>query len=115
MNKNIEEIRKYVNKLNFILTNDAIFSLFLNKFVNKKRIDDIICCIDANWPDKLKTKNQLEEKFFSEKAYIMFVKNITQKTFISSSLYKVNYNEFLQQSKGLLKAIETDYKKMNNI
>ena len=115
MDKKIDDIKKYIRKLHSVLLNEASFSFFSNKFVNKQRIDDIICCIDANWPDKIKTKNKREERFFSEKVYIMFVKNITQKTFISSSLYKINYNEFLQQSGTLLKAIETDYKKMNNI
>ena len=54
------EFKKYLKKLIYILDNDIILSLGKNKLVKKSIIDDVICCLDASWPEIY--KNYLTKK-----------------------------------------------------
>lgn len=115
MEEKIENIKKYIKKLNTIILNNTTFSLFSKRFVNKQRIDDIICCIEANWPQELKNTNvSYNTELSSLKIYKNFLTCITKKTFISNLLYNINYNEFLKQSSILLQSIDSDAKSIKN-
>ena len=46
------EIQKYLKKLRAFIESGATFSLLDAKLYNKKRIDDLICCIQASWPNE---------------------------------------------------------------
>ena len=49
------EIKKYLRKLVKIINEEASFTFFKVKIVEKKRIDDILCCVDATFPDEYKS------------------------------------------------------------
>jgi len=57
------EIKAYANKLLKIIQRETTFSFMNLRLVNKNRVDDILCCIDASFPEeyriytkKVKTK-----------------------------------------------------------
>jgi hypothetical protein len=109
----IEEIKKYLKKLNIIIDNNSSFSFGSYRFVNKQRIDNIICCIESNWPEMLKKTSKYYKKGLdSEKFFKIFLNTITNKTFISSSLYLIKYDVFIEQSAHLIKTINYDLKNL---
>ena len=82
----VNEIKKYLKKLNIIISDNSSFVFGSYRFVNKKRIDDIICCIEASWPKELKdiAQYKFEKDLNSLKIYKGILENITNKTFISN-------------------------------
>ena len=103
----INEIKKYLKKLNRTISNEASLNLGACRFVSKKRIDDIICCVEASWPQELKNiaQNKFNEELNSLIIYKDILSNITNKTFFSSNHYFVNYDQFLNKSNLLVKTL----------
>ena len=50
----IRNLRDYYDKLAKILRNEAYFKMFGKAIFDKRRIDDAMCCIDANFPREFK-------------------------------------------------------------
>ena len=104
------EFKKYLKKLFKMIENEATFTLISSRIYDKKRIDDVMCCIEASWPEdykkycsKFDTK-KLRSPFYY-KQLILAVKN---KFLFSSSCYSVNYNSALEALSLLMKSIEAD-------
>ena len=50
----IEDIKQYLNKLLKVVKGKGEFSLFGKKLIKKEKIDDILCCLLAVFPDNYK-------------------------------------------------------------
>ena len=91
----IVEIKKYILKLKKIIQNEATFVFFTNKLVNKKKIDDILCCIEGALPSdyaeyiKKYGVNSLQSNIFLQKVH----QAIKNKFMMSSDSYLVDYKK----------------------
>lgn len=112
----VNEIKKYLKKLNSLISDNSSFIFGSYRFVNKKRVDDIICCIEASWPKELKdiAQYRFEKELNSLKIYKGILENVTNKTFISSDHYLINYNLLVNRSHLLTKALTRELNSMNN-
>lgn len=85
------EIKKYLRKLSKVINNDASFTFFKIKIVNKKKIDDVICCIEAVLPEEYKLyvkKYGVKRLKFSEH-YQSLISVIRRKTWFDANSYSV--------------------------
>lgn len=89
--KNILELQKYLKKLKNIIETEASFSFGNTKIVNKKKIDDVLCCIEASIPNMYKAylKKGGPRKLSSNKCYLQLLDAIKNKFFFSSNVYNV--------------------------
>ena len=104
------EFKKYLKKLLQVIENEASFFLLSSRIIDKKRIDDVMCCIEASWPEdykkyiaKFDTKKIKSPLYY--KQLILAVKN---RFFFSTSCYSVNYRLALQAIHSLSTSIESD-------
>lgn len=104
------EFKKYLKKLLQVIENEASFFLLSSRIIDKKRIDDVMCCIEASWPEdykkyiaKFDTKKIKSPLYY--KQLILAVKN---RFFFSTSYYSVNYRLALQAIHSLSTSIESD-------
>ena len=87
-------ISKYIKKLLLLIKNDKDFELFSNYYIKRNRIDDILCCIEAELPDffKTKSKDRIKPKN-SVTTYQNILSLIKAKFFIiSNQYYCIPYN-----------------------
>ena len=91
----VVEVKKYILKLKKIIQNEATFVFFTNKLVNKKKIDDILCCIEGALPSdyaeyiKKYGVNSLQSNIFLQKVH----QAIKNKFMMSSDSYLVDYKK----------------------
>lgn len=106
----INDIKKYLQKLNILISNNSSFIIGKYRFINKNRVDDIICCMEASWPKEIKGLAQYEKEknIESFKIYKNFLNIITNKTFISSNHYLINYSLFNNRYNILIKSLNKD-------
>lgn len=111
----ILEFKKYLDKLYNLIEREAIFSFISTKLVDKKRIDDLICCIDASFPEEYinyvkKTNKSLE----TTKCYRRLQNAIKNKFLFSANVYLVRQREALAEIVELQQIIDSDMKLINN-
>ena len=113
----LENLNSYIQKLRKIVSFDCSFTFGNTKIVNKSRIDDVICCIQASYPKDYKEyvkRNGTK----SLETYLFFQKMLsvaTNKWFLSSNFYAINYAEletsiqiFMNTAKKEIRKIEKD-------
>lgn len=108
-------LKKYLKKLLYIIENDAILTFMDKKIVNKKRIDDIICCIEASFPEIY--KEQIFKKSNKMKSYICYqklLKALNNKLTRGSSMYLVYYNDARQCISSFIALINSDIQEILN-
>ena len=93
----IAKLKEYFDKLIKVINSQAVLSLGSTKFVDKQKIDDVLCCIDINLPKKLVEFNKkygaVDSNIKSFKIYQEMINNIKIKPIIGKSNYAVRYNE----------------------
>lgn len=104
------EFKKYLKKLLLVIEHEASFTFISTKIIDKKRIDDVMCCVEASWPEDYK---KYIAKFDTKKIksplyYRQMILAIKNKFFFSTSCYSVNYKEATQAITSLMVAIEND-------
>lgn len=88
-------INKYLKKLMFTIENQASFSFGKTKIVNKKRLDDILCCVEGAIPQEYKKYTQtygtmgLKSSLYLSKIHAA----IKNKFLLSTDVYSVKYKE----------------------
>ena len=105
------DLLKYLNKLVKTIETQASFSLGSKKTVNKTRIDDILCCIDVNFPKILKRFQQeygKDQHVRSFNVYEQLIANIKIKPLFGKDSYMVNYDEVVKLIPVLKQSIEAD-------
>ena len=104
------EFKKYLKKMLAVIESNASFVLFNTRIVDKKRIDDVMCCIEASWPEDYKkyTEKYGVIQVKSSKYYKQLILAIRNRFFLSSSCYSVRYKDAQQAISMLLKSIDND-------
>ena len=102
--------KKYLKKLLAVIERDASFVLFDTRIVDKKRIDDVMCCIEASWPEDYKKyiKKFGDRDVKSSRCYEKIILAIRNRFFFSTSCYSVKYGDALQTISMLMKTIDAD-------
>lgn len=115
MEESMLNLHKYVKKLTNIVQNNAIFTFLDKKLIDKRTIDDILCCIESSFPEEYKDyiKKPIGRKSKSYSCYSRLKEKIQKKFFLSSSHYLVYYKEIPSITQALLKTIEADIKFIN--
>ena len=110
-----QELKKYIKKLIKFINNESTFKFMKTRLVDKTRVDDIICCIDASFPkeylDHLKKIGGNHLK--STALYTEMLNAIKNPFWLSPSLYSVNYNAFNVTANAFIKNIDSDIKKVS--
>ena len=106
------DFKKYLKKLMQVIEQEASFTLINSKIIDKKRIDDVMCCIEASWPEDYK---KYIAKFDTKKIktpiyYKKLILALKNKFFFSSNCYSVDYKDALHAISSLLTSIESDMK-----
>ena len=106
----ILEIKKYLKKLATSLSTELVFSLGNTKLIRKKRIDDLLCCIEATIPQEYKNYIQRPgaKKLTSAKAWTELNLILKNKFFLSSDLYIIKQNDVMALLQVLQKTFERD-------
>ncbi len=105
------DLLKYLNKLVNTIETQASFSLGNKKMVNKTRIDDILCCIDVNFPSILKRFQQEYGRDGHVKSFTLYeqlIANIKIKPLFGKDSYMVNYDKVVNIIPMLKQSIEND-------
>ena len=105
------DLHMYITKLIKTIETQSSFSFGNKRILDKTRIDDILCCIDANFPDllkKFKKHGQPDKNVKSYKLYDRIIANIKIKPLIGTSSYAVNYREVRELAEILEQAIAAD-------
>lgn len=91
----ILECKKYLKSLQKIIDNSSGLTLFKVKIINKNRIDDVLCCLEASFPDEYKKllKQKTSGQFKSVSLYRLLKGNIQRKWIFSSNDYLVKYKD----------------------
>lgn len=108
----IMELKKYLKKLQGTINREAVFTFFDVKIVHKKPVDDILCCIEASFPDKYKLylKQYSPKDVQSYQMYLTLKNKIQNKFMFSSSHYSVSYNHIYTIITTISSTIESDMK-----
>lgn len=52
--EDLTDLKKYLKKLQRVISNDADFTFFGSNYIKKNKVDDIWCCILASMPNIFK-------------------------------------------------------------
>ena len=107
----IIELKKYFNKLNTLVKNNASFKFFSLTLINKQKCDDIFCCIESIMPKEYKnyTKNQGKKKLTSAKSYKSLTDHIRKKKLFSSKTsYQIDSAYTIKLIGEIIVTIEQD-------
>ena len=104
------ELKKYLKKLRILIENDAIFTLFKVKIVDKKKVDDLLCCIESSFPAEYKVfVNRVgSDRVKSHAFYNKLLGAIKNKFMFSTDVYAVNHKDALGYIVGLQNALSSD-------
>ena len=107
-------IGSYLNKLKKTIEKQATFTWFKIKIVPKKRIDDLLCCIEGSFPEEYKNhiKTLGSNNLSGYKAYQKLIAAIRRKSFFCSENYSVLYEEALHQIMAFQSGLKSDLKKV---
>lgn len=106
-----EELKMYFTKLVKTIETQANMRLGSIFIVDKQRIDDILCCIDVNFPTLLKKFKQHGGKDKNVRAFNLYnslIKNIKINPLFIKSLYVVNYAEVVKLTKDIVQYVDED-------
>ena len=106
------ELKAYANKLLKIIQRETTFSFMNLRLVNKNRVDDILCCIDATFPEEYKIytkKAGRSKRLDTQLHYYQLLQAIKNKILLSPSSYKVYYKEAVTAINKFITAIDKDF------
>lgn len=107
---NIVEIKNYIKKIQRLI-NGADFSIFGSSLVKKNKVDDVIVCIIALFPDSYKKtlkKRVPLELYPSVSSFNRLSKILRKPFFLSKDYYFFNTSEAITLIQSINKNIERD-------
>ena len=109
---NVAELRKYYSKLYKYLRDCSGLSFAGTKVVDKRKVDDILVCIEASYPSCYKKFLDLYggSNIASKKFYDLLMSAIKNKFLFSSSSYAVKINEALTYIDKIKVSLPADFK-----
>ena len=108
------EIKKYLRKLVKIINEEASFTFFKVKIVEKKRIDDILCCVDATFPDEYKAyvKKHGPKSLKTAGQYRQLLDSIRRKFWLNPDSYAVLYSDAIGLISLITNSLDADFKRL---
>lgn len=106
-----EDLTMYLKKLIKTIETQASFSFGNIKILNQTRIDDILCCVDINFP---KIIGICMKEYGNDRnlrgmgLYRELIANIKNKPPFAKTSYAVNYKEVLDIAEKLPQALADD-------
>ena len=106
----IKEIKDYLRKLDNLIRNNAEFTFMDFKFVQKTKVDDLLCCFLAVLPEKYKKclKEKKSEQFNSIITYQIMQKALIRPFYFNKNLYVIRYKKVLKNINTIMLMIERD-------
>lgn len=107
-------INGYLSKLKRVIDDQASFVWFKTRYVPKKRIDDLLCCIEGSFPDEYKEniKTYGGSNMSGYRAYQKLTASLRRKALLSSESYSIVYEEVLSLMKSFQSNIRYDLRKV---
>ena len=118
MNYVSDDLILYINKLINTVETQATFRIGNIRILEQNRIDDILCCIDVNFPEALKRFHEErgnDVRIRSFKAYKNLIAHIKVKPPFSKSSYLINYKNMMELVKILQGNIISDMKYISRV
>lgn len=109
-------IKNYLKKLLQIINNGATFTFFKTKLIERNKLDDVLCCIEASFPEEYYhyIKNKGGTNIICNRKYKELLRTIRNKSLLSSSCYSVKYNEAISLINTISMSLEKDFKYIQN-
>ena len=116
LSNDITELKKYINKLVFYASREAVFNFGDLKILDKTRVDDLLCCIESNIPESYKAyvKSTLKNKPKSHICYMQFITIVRKEFFLSSKHYIVRLNDMISVTRAFVLELEADLRSIEN-
>ena len=110
LDEQLQGLKLYLNKLKRIITNESSFSLGNKKIISKARIDDIVCCVQANYPDDFTeyVKRNGIKSLQSHLCYQQLLAVVTKKFILSSAHYSIDFTRFISLLNMLVQTMEKE-------
>jgi hypothetical protein len=107
-------ISDYLLKLKQLIGSQAYATWFKTRIISKKRIDDILCCIEGSFPEEYKNyvKVHGSTSLGGFKAYQKLIASIRRRVFLNSESYAVLYEEALLQIRNFQSGLKLDLKRV---
>jgi len=109
------ETKNYIKKLHKVVSS-AELTLFGYSLARKNRIDDLLCCIIASFPDvykkALKTRTLRPGQFQSVAAFNRLSKIIKQPAFLLNSFYAFKIGEVNELFKIINRDLDLDIRNL---
>ena len=108
--KSLIETKKYLKKLKSIIEKQAKFTFIKSKLLDRLVIDDLLCCIEASFPDEYKEFVK-KKGGRSLKSYVILkdLQAVIKGRFLfSSSYYSVRHKEAYELIDRLSKTLDYD-------
>ena len=113
----IETLKNYFTKLKKVLMYNSDFTFFNYSLIKKSKIDDILCCILATFPDSY--KNMMKQKegknYTSILAYSLLFNAIKNKFVLNPEVYLVSFDNVTKYLDTILRDIEKDIIRIEKI
>lgn len=109
----VSKLSKYITKLNKTICNNADFSWFKKKYINKKRVDDILCCIEASLPEEY--RGDKKRRYRGMVVYKQITSFIRVQSRLNKDWYAIDYTQVSACFDLFLKSVKSDIKSMNEI
>ena len=106
----VEELKNYFKKLKRIVNYEEEFVFFDLKLIKKSKIDDLLCCILATFPEKYKKfmNMPMGRDLKSVACYRQLFDSIKRKFILSSDVYLVEYKTADRMIETILATIDSD-------
>ena len=93
LDEQLQDLTVYLNKLKRIIIEQASFTFGRTKIVNKARVDDVICCIQASYPQDFQeyVKRNGAKSFQTYLCFQQLLSVATRKTMLLPGCYTVDY------------------------
>lgn len=117
MDTETANLKMYFDKLVKTIETQSSFKFGDMYLVDKQRIDDILCCIDANFPHILKAYHKkygdIDKAIKSFNHYNSLIENIKIKPPLGNNSYLINYNKVIEIIAILGNSFASDIKYIN--
>ena len=110
LDEQLQDLKLYLNKLKRIVTNESSFSLGNKRIISKARVDDIVCCVQANYPDDYTeyVKRNGIKSLQSHLCYQQLLAVVTKKFILSPNHYLIDFARFMSLLNMLVQTMEKE-------
>lgn len=98
LDEQLQNLAVYLNKLKKIIQEQASFTFGRTKLVSKARIDDVLCCIQASYPQDFKeyVKRNGTKSLQTNLCFQQLLSVVTKQTIFAPGSYAIDYPYFEQ-------------------